>query len=540
MPTFSPQNVLVFSAHVALVVGAGVALGRLAGLADARGRLAFYRALLALCVILPLLAPLRPAASAHPVPAAGIAVQRASSEATTASRPPPATTRAAVAPLGTTLAWALPLLLVGGALARLAWLGLGLVALRRLRRGGRPAAPSSAFAWAAESTGTTAAVYESPRLGLPATYGVWHPVVLVPAGFASWPDGTQQALAAHELLHVRRRDWLHGLGEELVKACLWFHPAVWWLVDRIHLAREQVVDRQVVAITGDRTAYLHDLLGLAAAHATAAPARAAAFFRRPHLLQRVEALLKEGPMSRTRLIVSILAAALGLATATAATLRALPLQAAPATPATQSGASRPTVVPAGQADAKKPPASPTPVARVPADYPEAARAAGITGPVVLQVTTSAAGAPTAVQALAGAPELVDAAVSAVWQWRWEPRDAPSQFIMGVNVRPAPPEATGDKVPTRIGGSVRPPTKTGDARPVYPEAAREERVQGIVVSEVMIGSDGKVEMGRVLRSADPRLDVAALDAVLRWVYEPTAVDGRPVPVLMTVTVNFSLQ
>jgi TonB family protein len=57
---------------------------------------------------------------------------------------------------------------------------------------------------------------------------------------------------------------------------------------------------------------------------------------------------------------------------------------------------------------------------------------------------------------------------------------------------------------------------------------------------MIGTDGQTEMGRVLRSVDPRLDTAALEAVLRWGYEPTVVDQRAVAVLMTVTVNFTLQ
>ncbi len=541
MPPVSPQNVLAFSAHVALVVGAGMALCRLAGLADARGRLAFYRALLGLCLILPLLAPLRPATPPSPAPAATWPAVAAPADATTAPNPAPVPTTATTVSLGAASTWALPVLLVAGALARLAWLGLGLVALRRLRCGGRPVGPSPAFARAADRTGATATVYESPSLGLPATYGVWRPVVLVPEGFASWPDGTQHALAAHELLHVRRRDWLHGLGEEFVKACLWFHPAVWWLVDRIHLAREQVVDRQVVAMTGDRSAYLHDLLGLAAAHATAAPARAAAFFRRPHLLQRVDVLLKEGPMSRTRLVVSFVSAAVALATATTATLRALPLEAALVSHPTQAAAAKPPVLATPQADARKQPLPPAPLTRVPVDYPEAARAAGVSGPVVLQVTTAAGGTPTDVRVLSGAPELVDAAVSAVWQWRWEPGDTPSQFIMGLNVRPAPPESAGDKVPARIGGSIRPPVKVGDVRPVYPDTAKDERVQGITISEVTIGTDGRTEIGRVLRSAvDPRLDTAALEAVLRWVYEPTVIDGRAVPVLMTVTVNFTLK
>jgi beta-lactamase regulating signal transducer with metallopeptidase domain len=52
----------------------------------------------------------------------------------------------------------------------------------------------------------------------------------------------QEAIACHELVHVRRRDWLREIFEEAVVAVLWFHPAVWMLIGRIRLAREQVVD----------------------------------------------------------------------------------------------------------------------------------------------------------------------------------------------------------------------------------------------------------------------------------------------------------
>jgi len=58
-------------------------------------------------------------------------------------------------------------------------------------------------------------------------------------------------------------------------------------------------------------------------------------------------------------------------------------------------------------------------------------------------------------------------------------------------------------------------------------------------EITIGPDGKVSDARVLRSI-PLLDQAALDAVRQWVFTPTLLNGVPVPVIMTVTVNFTLQ
>jgi TonB family protein len=92
---------------------------------------------------------------------------------------------------------------------------------------------------------------------------------------------------------------------------------------------------------------------------------------------------------------------------------------------------------------------------------------------------------------------------------------------------------------RVGGKIRPPTKVKDVKPVYPDAAKSGRVQGVVIVEATIGADGKVIDAKVLRSV-PMLDQAALDAVKQWEFTPTLLNGKPVPVVMTVTINFKLQ
>jgi len=75
----------------------------------------------------------------------------------------------------------------------------------------------------------------------------------------------QDAILCHEILHVRRRDWLFTVVEELVRAVFWFHPAIWWLLGEIGLAREQAVDRQVVEVTKSREEYVDALLAIAGA-----------------------------------------------------------------------------------------------------------------------------------------------------------------------------------------------------------------------------------------------------------------------------------
>ena len=98
--------------------------------------------------------------------------------------------------------------------------------------------------------------------------------------------------------------------------------------------------------------------------------------------------------------------------------------------------------------------------------------------------------------------------------------------------PAPPE------PVRPGGAIKPPTRIKDAQPIYPLLARSAKKEGVVIIEAIIGIDGKVENARVIRSI-PLLDQAALDAVGAWEYTPTLLNGRPTPVIMTVTVHFKL-
>ena len=94
-------------------------------------------------------------------------------------------------------------------------------------------------------------------------------------------------------------------------------------------------------------------------------------------------------------------------------------------------------------------------------------------------------------------------------------------------------------PLRIGGNIRAPRKIKDAKPVYPAIARSTGVSGAVTIEATIGADGKVTDAKVVRSI-PLLDQAALDAVRQWEYTPSLLNGVPVPVLMSITINFTRQ
>ena len=123
-----------------------------------------------------------------------------------------------------------------------------------------------------------------------------------------------------------------------------------------------------------------------------------------------------------------------------------------------------------------------------------------------------------------------------------PTGAPSGDDLGgigtpnaVAVPPPPPP----REPVRIGGVIREPKKIVDVPPVYPPLAIAARKEGVVIMEAMIDERGHVVRVRVLRS-EPLLDAAAVSAVERWRYTPTLLNNQPVPVLMTVTVRFSLR
>ncbi len=93
-------------------------------------------------------------------------------------------------------------------------------------------------------------------------------------------------------------------------------------------------------------------------------------------------------------------------------------------------------------------------------------------------------------------------------------------------------------PFHVGGHIRPPTKLRHVKPEYPELARRARITGAVVLKCLIDVTGRVTEIHVI-SGHLVLAPAAAGAVAQWLYSPTELNGRPVPVLLTVTVRFDL-
>jgi protein TonB len=117
-----------------------------------------------------------------------------------------------------------------------------------------------------------------------------------------------------------------------------------------------------------------------------------------------------------------------------------------------------------------------------------------------------------------------------------PGALPTGPVISAPPPPDPPKPAG---PVRVADLPVAPRKTVDVRPIYPDIARLARVEGTVIMEAMLDPSGHVTQLRVIKSV-PMLDQAALDAVRQWRYTPSLYYGRPVSVLMTVTVRFTLQ
>jgi TonB family protein len=619
MTLLTLPNLAAWSVQVALIVGAALLALRVLRLDAPAVRYTLLRTLLVVCLLLPLV-PLLPLADPARAGSAGTAITDIALASADAN---PATPAWALPAAGLTV---VALLLAAGIAVRLGWMALGVVRLRELRRAGEIAPANGEHDDLQALIGTRAALRYVSGLGQPVTFGVRRPVVLLPDSLRSEPPAIQRAVLAHELWHVRRRDWAWAVAEEATRAVFWFHPGMWLLISAIQSTREEVVDELTILTTGSRRSYVDALL----AYADRPPIFAAtAFARRRHLVHRMVLISKEAVMSAKRVVVCSAALAAIVAFTGWQAVHAFPVVQAPRA----SGAMSAAPGPVEQRAKPVTPENPVPARThaVPADYPFEAEQAGASGTVTVRVVLDESGRiaetravglsfRTAGQAAMSFTRLSDEdidramraavrtgsggqvpasgfraalesmareATRAVGQWAYAaPSNGPIAFDVNVPVGtapaasaansggstaaaasgpsarltakigsgsapppppPAPGAANGRLEPARpltegalrVGGTIRPPTKIKTVNPVYPIEAKMAGIQGVVILEARIEGDGTVSQAHVLRSI-PLLDEAAVDAVRQWEFTPTLLNGNPVPIIMTVTVNFTLQ
>jgi TonB family protein len=523
VPAVWLHNLAAHWLQACLLAAAATALAAALRLRHPGVRLMFWQLVFVLALALPFLQPwepLRVRSAPTEAVAAALALVRAGSETTAAS------------------SWPAMVLLVvsAGVVGRLGWLALGLARLRRMRTLPPVGAECvDEFETAMRELGVSAAILRSDRDG-PLSFGTVRPIIVLPSSFSTLDRDARRAVALHELMHVRRRDWVTSLIEEILLALVWFHPWSWWMRAQIRLAREETVDREVAARLGSREAYASCLLSVAG-YDLGGIQPGVSLLRRRELRHRLDTLFQEVAMSRVRLAVTVGLLGSVLTGIAAGAASAFPFTAA--TGVEQEGSRRILQL-------------------VPPDYPRLALDQEITGTVAIEVTVNAAGEVSGFTVTDGPAALHDATIAAVRQWRFERAQTADVAIVEVgyrltirngrripgwsftvNASDATPDQSPATAPLRPGGDVNPPTFIKAVKAVYSPEAMQARVQGAVYLEATVGVDGKARNIKVVRSI-PLLDKAAIDAMQQSVFEPGTRNGVAVPVVIQCEFRFALK
>ena len=155
----------------------------------------------------------------------------------------------------------------------------------------------------------------SGRFGVPVTWGVVYPIVLLPDGADEWTEERRRYVLVHETAHVKRVDAFTQLLAQLALAAFWFDPLVWIAAHRMRVEREHACDDYVLREGTAASAYAGDLLAMVRSlgsrgHA-AQPAFAALAMARPaDLEERMHAILDPGQDRRALSTASALALSL--------------------------------------------------------------------------------------------------------------------------------------------------------------------------------------------------------------------------------------
>ena len=544
---------LVYSAQLLAVVAVAAAAAAVLRLTVPSTQLAYWRAVGVLCLLLPVQSLVRPDG-----PVASVtfpAIDTASVHAAVAA------SRSSFAALATALVWAY----AAGAIARLVWLLAGAIRLRNIRERSLPAAldpeldalrreiaPRAEFRWTGE-------------IDQPVTFGLIRPIVLLPSRFAALGREARCAVACHELLHVRRRDWAWIVVEEHLRAVFWFHPGAWWVLEEVQLSREQLVDRTVVTRVSSRRAYMEALLAFADGGRVVSPS--IAFLRRRHLQFRLRQLAKEPHMTGRRTFWTMTALALITGVAAAGVVRAIPLDVP--FPGLQAASSArleirlaeteasaglvPTVGPGGDSFYLHPEPVATAadvtaanvVASGSSQFGVAVRFSDAASSRLLAATQAHVGRPMAVlldgEVIAAptvrAPVEGSAVISGNFTEDQATRIARA-LVPAASVEPAAPQKAVD---AKAFG-VTMPAVTSKVQPRYTAAAMEAKIEGVVMMDVIVEADGSVGHVEITNSLDAvyGLDDEAIDAVRQWQFTPGTAGGKTVPVRVTIEMRFTLK
>jgi TonB family protein len=355
----------------------------------------------------------------------------------------------------------------------------------------------------------------------PAVFGVVKPRLLVPRSITDHlGDAEMEAVLSHEMAHVRRRDNLTSAVQMVVEVLFWFYPVVWWLGARLVAERERACDEDVIRTGSEPKVYAESILKTCRCYIES-PLACLSGVTGSDLKQRIEVIMK----NNSRKALGIRQRAF-LGSAAIVAIAGPVVVGAMSTPRSTASVDDPGV------------------SGVELRENALAPSASVAPP-------TAGSAQDGGRAASAAPEPISANATVM---NWDGTIV-NQGDNGWTCLPDHPDTQGtdpwcftdtsliELLPDaiRVGGNIAPPKKVGDVPPSYPPAAQEAGATGIVILEVVIGPDGTVGGLRTLQSSgNELLDQSAFEAVRGWRYESTSLNGRPVPVIMAITVNYTLK
>jgi len=531
---------VIYSSQILLVVSAAAMAEALLRRARPPVRLGYWRAIGVLCLALPLIASIGTSSAVVSVTFSVLPAQNAAVQSVATSLPT----------VGPVLLW----IWACGTIAGLAWLIAGAYRVRLMRQRSTPASLALDLDQMRASLAPRAEFRWSGEVQQPVTLGIRRPIVLLPRRFDELTVDAKRAVACHELLHIKRRDWLWTVLEAHVRALFWFHPAVWWLIDRMQLLREQVIDHLVVEHTAMRRDYMLALMMFADSERPIA--LSSAFLRRRHLKSRLAQLVRENHMSAKRLMWT-LAVLIGIVGGvTASTVRALPLNLVAAVQnATGSRMEirlAETTPTAGLQEARTSSGEriylhPMPIATW-ADVSVVKIVDAGNSQVGLAMTFERAAASRLASATAahvGKPMAILLDGRVVSALTLKGPIGGSAMLTGITAAVAQQlviaNADCHANPAQCSAAVL-PVPIHQERPIYTQAAMAARIEGSVLLETIVWADGSVGDVKVVRSLDSQLglDQEAVKALKLWTWKPGTRGGEPASVAVQIELTFTLK
>ncbi len=437
----------------------------------------------------------------------------------------------------------------------------------------------------------------SDACSAPVTVGWLNPAVILPDRWQQWPQAQLSAVLSHEGEHARRRDPLVQWLALLNRAVFWFHPLAWWLERRLSALAEEACDAAVLARGHDPLQYSEYLLEMARVVRRTGARINVVGMAMPgtSLPQRIRRIVEDGlpqGISRARRVCVAVACAVVSTVFVAGAVgytqnrsegpaaASSKVQIIPA-PMEKRAATRPQRPVALLAQAQTNPARPNPSAATSdsgsvsgtVEDPSGARiplscvitVRNRSGAIAMVVHSDAAGSyrlslPSGRYRLeyatpgfalktveteieAGKPARIDTVLDLGQTTEREIVNGGISGGVPGGISSGVPGGVSGGVPStttriRVGGSVQPMRLVARIPPVYPPELEQRGVEGVVVIRAVISRDGVPLNPHVLNTEiDPRFAEAALESVKQWRYQPALLNGQPVEIATTITVEF---